>query len=142
MVLFLDFDGVLHPLLARHGGDAFCYLPRLENVLRDFPAVRLVVASARREGVSLSDLAQHFAPDIACRIVGATPVLLVVNACDISSNRYREIQAYLNGSGERWFALDDDASLYPPECGELIVCDDGFRDAEEKALRRALATAD
>ncbi len=40
MILFLDFDGALHP--EDHGqgdssGQAFCHLPKLEGVLRDHP---------------------------------------------------------------------------------------------------------
>lgn len=36
MILFLDFDGVLHPepSLAK---DAFCRLPLIEEILQDFP---------------------------------------------------------------------------------------------------------
>lgn len=45
MILFLNFDGVLHPFLARSGPDAFCYLRRLESVLREFPTVRVMIAT-------------------------------------------------------------------------------------------------
>lgn len=139
MILFLDFDGVLHPMLARHRSQIFCYLPRLENVLRDYPAVRLVIASAWRELVPLTSIIQRFSPDVAARIIGATPVFPVLDACDITGSRYREIQAYLNGRGDRWLVLDDDATLYPQYCAELLLCDDGFRDVEEKNLRQLLS---
>jgi hypothetical protein len=35
-------------------------------------------------------------------------------------------------------ALDDDAALFPAECPNLIVCDDGFGAREEASLRAAL----
>lgn len=138
MIIFLDFDGVLHPFLERSSAKAFCYLPRLESVLRDFPNVQIVIASTQREFVPLPLLKEQFASDIAACIVGTTPVHQICDAGDVVSSRYREILAYLDGSGADWLALDDDASLFPPGCAELILCDDGFRDPEEHALRAAL----
>lgn len=138
MIIFLDFDGVLHPFLVRSSTDAFCYLPRLENVLREFPTVQIVITSTQRETVPLALLVGWFAPDIAARIVGTTPIVDIRNAGDVASSRHREILTYLNDSGADWLALDDDASLFSPGCAELVLCDDGFRDAEERALRAAL----
>lgn len=60
ITLFLDFDGVLHPFLARSSAEAFCHLPRLERVLREFPVVQIVIASTQRESVPLAHLAQRF----------------------------------------------------------------------------------
>ena len=45
MILFLDFDGVLHPVFPRKDrtdeeNQLFSCLPRLEGVLRDFPGMR------------------------------------------------------------------------------------------------------
>ena len=45
MILFLDFDGVLHPEPCYDKQSFFCCLPRLENVLRDFPKVRVVISN-------------------------------------------------------------------------------------------------
>lgn len=138
MILFLDFDGVLHPFLARSSVDAFCYLPRLENVLREFPAVQIVIASTQREAVPLALLVQRFSPDITARIIGTTPVLEIHDAGDVAGSRHREILAYLADSDANWLALDDDASLFPSDCTELVLCDDGFKYVEESALRTAL----
>lgn len=140
MILFLDFDGVLHPFLARASSEAFCYLPRVEKVLREFPAVRIVIASTQREHTPLALLVQRFSPDIAARIIGTTPVLAIRDTGDVAGSRYREIQAYLSAGGSGpWLALDDDASLFPPGCAELILCDDGFCETEERALCAAFA---
>jgi hypothetical protein len=51
-----------------------------------------------------------------------------------------EILDFLNKNGlatERWIALDDDPEIYTPECKNLILCVDGFRDTEEELLRKA-----
>lgn len=47
MILFLDFDGVLH---TEHDDgptpdeSVFCHLPRFEAVMRDFPTVEIVIS--------------------------------------------------------------------------------------------------
>jgi hypothetical protein len=140
MIIFLDFDGVLHPFLERSGAKAFCYMPRLEKVLREFPSVQIVITSTQREFVPLPLLKEQFASDIAARIVGTTPVHQIRDAGDVASSRHREILAYLDGSGTDWLALDDDVSLFPLGCAELVLCEDGFRDPEERVLRAALET--
>lgn len=50
MILFLDFDGVLHPLftlpeLSPEESRPFCYLPRFAAVLHDYPHVEVVISS-------------------------------------------------------------------------------------------------
>lgn len=138
MILFLDFDGVLHPMSDRLNVESFCYVPRLENVLREFFDVKIVITSMQREHLSLPILSQYFSADIADRIIGTTSILPIKNAEDIAESRYREILVYLNGSPKNWVALDDDITLFPYNCPELIICNDGFHDAEVVALRAAL----
>jgi hypothetical protein len=48
MILFLDFDGVLHPEYDGQAAPAdvvFCHLPRFEAVMRDHPEVEIVISS-------------------------------------------------------------------------------------------------
>lgn len=139
MVVFLDFDGVLHPLRERHTRP-FCNLPRFEAVMRRAPAASIVVASSQREGRTLARLRAPFAVDIATRIVGATPVLPVASAADLAGSRHREILAYLDAypAGE-WIAVDDDATLYAPGLANLLLCDDGFGPREAALLAQRLA---
>ena len=141
-ILFLDFDGVLHPFFPRDDrsdeeNQLFSYLPRLERVLREFSDLRVVITSSWRTNRSWDDLIKPFAPDIAIRIIGATPSL---NHQDHS--RFKEVLHYLdqnNLHGANWVALDDDPALYPADCSSLVLCEDGFREAEERALRNLLA---
>jgi hypothetical protein len=48
MILFLDFDGVLHPAPqpGQGGEERFISLPLLEKVLRALPHVDVVISSA------------------------------------------------------------------------------------------------
>lgn len=146
MILFLDFDGVLHPFFPRRDlsdvdNRLFAYLPRLETVLRDFPFVRIVISSSWREGRPWETVIAAFSPDIAGRVIGGTPVLRAKAPPYSKHPRYEEIRRYLAAQGEqeaRWLALDDDADLFPPDCPNLLLCADGFRQAEENALRTML----
>jgi|GEM_PF-662485 len=140
-LLFLDIDGVLRPFQGRHLPD-FPYLRRFENVLRSFTAARVVITSTLRETMSLDAIREWFSKDIQDRIIGCTPVHELKSGEDHMASRYREIMAYLNGLTVQWVALDDDSSLYPRHCRRLILCDDGFRVAEESALRHKLETYD
>ncbi|WP_411912040.1 HAD domain-containing protein [Pseudomonas spirodelae] len=53
VVVFLDFDGALHPVLTRADLPAvesqpFCYLPRFAQVMRDFPDAEIFISRTWR----------------------------------------------------------------------------------------------
>ncbi|MFZ6676222.1 HAD domain-containing protein [Undibacterium sp. Xuan67W] len=126
MILFLDFDGVLHPFSARHDQEQqFVHLPALEELLREFPTLQIVVSSEWRLRFSLNELRGFFSTDIAARIIGVTPEIQIRETTDILGSRFREIEAFLIDAysvNETWLALDDDVSLFPPDCSQLILC--------------------
>lgn len=134
-LLFLDFDGVLHPH-EHYRQQHFSSLPRLETLLRDYPGVNVVVTSSWRESFDLCELRQFFSEEIAPRIIGVTPYIDDRKPF----RRYREIQQFLAqhaGLQTPWLALDDMAFHYPQPCPQLIVCNlrTGFGDTEELRLR-------
>lgn len=142
MILFLDFDGVLHPEGEEHilsGGTDFCFLPRLETLLREFPEVRIVISSSWREQLRYETLLKPFSIDIQARILGATP-----HSGFGLPRPYRkregEIVAWLQLHGatdEPWVALDD-AYWQFDRCKEhLVVCGSfaGFDDNASAQLR-------
>src|SRR5471030_1328152 len=111
MILFLDFDGVLHPFAHRHTGPHFIALPRLESVLREFPSVRIVITSTWRENHSLIVLTNLFSRDIQHQVIGVLPSLPCESAADIVGHRQREALAWLFchfTEPAMWIALDDD----------------------------------
>lgn len=146
MIIFLDFDGVLHPFFPRRDrSDAenqlFSYLPRLESVLRDFPEWKVVITSSWRENRPWENVIRAFSPDIVERVVGSTRVIRVKEPPYSRHPRHDEVLAYLQENSlleTRWIALDDDPRLYPVGCPNLLLCDDGFREVEEVALRKFL----
>jgi hypothetical protein len=138
MILFLDFDGVLHPFSRPNG--PLVHVPYFERVLRDFPDVDIVISSAWREVHSLQQLRAFFSEDIAQRIVGVTPQLDSMKHPFI---REAEIVAWLRDTGrasETWVAVDDIASFFSPDCRNLVLVDSdvGFNKTTENELRKRL----
>lgn len=148
MILFLDFDGVLHPEPCYDEKSLFCCLPRIESVLRDFPEVLVVISSTWREKRSLSELKSFFSADISNRIIGTTPSwkdcpdLFEV----IGYQRQTEVEAWLRESDEpwqSWIAIDDKAFLFKPFLPNLVKTDSsvGFDEFSERELRQRFVSA-
>lgn len=143
MIIFLDFDGVLHPEPCRLGGE-FCHLPRFENVLRDLPAVRIVVSSSWRHTRNLATLKSYFSPDISSRIIGVTPSSKQLDGDIPSYERQAEVEAWLRKNASPWDAfvvLDDRPWLFSPFYAPLVKCVRaiGLDDRAEYQLRERLA---
>lgn len=115
-VLFLDFDGVMHP----GNSCTFVHEPALAALLRELPRVRLVVTSTWRLSNSLDDLREWFSPPVAARVVDVTPELS--HAAGTKGSRQREIEVWLQQNPTaRWCALDDQPELYTPDCAWLVT---------------------
>jgi HAD domain in Swiss Army Knife RNA repair proteins len=150
MILFLDFDGVLHPLYsdAPTPSDViFCHLPRFESVMRDFPTVKIVISSMWRYDFSLDKLKENFSPDIANRIIGTTHLTCQTNVNYAPTRREGEILDWLADSGYEntpWLALDDAVWQFDQYLNQLIPCTwyIGLNDAVEAKLRSALKAAE
>jgi hypothetical protein len=113
LVLFLDFDGVLHPGLT----DTFCHRDNLEHLLRANPTVDVVISSDWRRA-DLTYLQGVFSEDVRERIIGRTGYVDGLHA------RHEEIMAFCRTHNiVRWLAVDDDATLFPPGCPNLFLLD-------------------
>ncbi|MEC5218673.1 hypothetical protein RCH09_003647 [Actimicrobium sp. GrIS 1.19] len=147
MILFLDFDGVLHlefipgitPGRARVGEEHFTHLPAFEAVVRDFPGVDIVISSTWRLRHSLDELRAFFSPDIAGRIIGVTPEL----PRNHPERREGEIRQWLDGAGrtdEPFLAIDDWPPLFSQDFDALfwVSPEEAFDDAAALRLRAIL----
>ena len=139
MILFLDFDGVLHGL----GQPVFEHLPRFEAVLREFPHIEVVISSSWREKFSLDEMREFFSEDVQPRIIGATPVIAAKWPPYPRHIRHQEIQEFIVSQGfdtRPWLALDDDMTLFPADCPSLVLCEPvtGFDDETADVLRARL----
>lgn len=128
LILFLDFDGVLHPEHC-HASKHFCCLPILEDALRRVPECKLVITSTWRLEQPFEALRQRFSRDIAVRIAGVSPKfrdLKQVPNTLISYPREAECHAWRWANGVPhlpWLALDDRSWNYRPFCNSLLLVD-------------------
>ena len=121
-VLFLDFDGVLHPTMEDldDGSDAciatplFGWLPVLAAALHRYPDVGITVQSTWRYTHDDDELRELLGP-LGVRFLGATP----------RGPRYESILwwLHLNPSFVSRRILDDNPREFPePPPAELILC--------------------
>ncbi|OGA36211.1 MAG: hypothetical protein A3G80_02390 [Betaproteobacteria bacterium RIFCSPLOWO2_12_FULL_62_13b] len=119
-LLFLDFDGVLHPNFC-DPEDFFCLIPTiLDSITAAPPDLKVVISSSWRFHHEYEGLKNFFPEQLQARLIGATgPAIAGRHA------RYREINAFLDKLPRRveWRALDDAKFEFPDHCPELILCD-------------------
>jgi hypothetical protein len=134
-LLFLDFDGVLHP--THFAGQApFSRAHLLEDILAQF-APKIVVSSSWRFTHSLQKLQKSLPTTIGQLIIGATSTAIIGK-----HPRYQEIQNYLSGYGPAdWRALDDSYWEFPNTCSKLIRCNPntGITDKQVLELQQWLS---
>jgi hypothetical protein len=140
-ILFLDFDGVLHPDAA-DTDMYFCYMTEFCDVLRQVDPngeMPIVVSSMWRFTDRIPCLRSHFPDDVARRIVGVTPDLFdsddernsgsrgwgMAGSAKGDSNygsREREILAWMDkfAPAGQWLAIDDRAKYFSVQCQNLF----------------------
>ena len=116
MILFLDFDGVLHPSPA--AGEVFCCVHRVWTILRARPFLEVVFSTSWREAYDpeamLNFSTANGGEDLLDRFVGSNPIL----SNEPAYQREAECLAWLHGNGMHdrpWLALDDDPLQFNDE---------------------------
>lgn len=131
MILFLDFDGVLHPVKSTID-DIFCRTPLLEEfLLRGMPDWKIVLSTSWREPHSLDELFDFLPESLHARVLGTTVADSHPGPREMDpmlfqrSPRHAQILHYLREtgrSGEAWLALDDDPTEFEPAAAQLVLC--------------------
>ena len=136
-ILFLDFDGVLHPLNSKRE-NLFCNVHYLEQSLEG-ASCKIVITSNWRLTHSIDAMRELLPKKIGELLIGATDI-----ATGVNHQRFVEIQNYLNthidSNPVDWRAIDDTSQDFPNECKNLICCDShsGRGSAEEIQITRWL----
>lgn len=145
VILFLDFDGVLHPDPCRDPARLFERARLLDEALRAFPEVGIVLSTSWRNSLSVDQLTAALPAGLAERVLGVTPVFAQFDAPLhlMPYSRHAECVRWLADSGQHdrdWIALDDRACWFAPCCEFLVVCDPatGLTEAGVDKLRNAL----
>jgi len=154
MILFLDFDGVLHPESALSTRVDFQHLHRLWRILRAVPEVEVVFATSWRNSHTLDELVvivtSGGGEDLAHRFIGVNPVVDKTSReqGDVGHRR-EECLLWIDANRSRfpywknnipWLALDDIALWYGLPCFNLHMTDykAGLTEADVAAVIKKL----
>lgn len=124
MILFLDFDGVLHPdevfrtprgpqLLS--AGKLFMWTSILEAELEHHPSVKIVLSTSWVRELGFSRAKKQLSEGLQVRVIGSTwhSSMSKVWADQVwwdQASRHEQILRYVSRAKiPRWFAIDDDA---------------------------------
>lgn len=119
MILFLEFDGVLHSY-PETNSPLYTRLRRFERVVRKIPGLQIVICSDLRKTHSLAELKLFFRKDVASMMIGVTPQL---PDHPYVGRRQAEIEKWLrtnNRESDPWCAIDPDPFLYKEEFQGLL----------------------
>lgn len=136
-IIFLDFDGVLHPGLA----GTLIYRDLFSEFLAKHAAVRVVFSTSWRLNYPFLELRSLFPTELRSRFLGITPN----HGNGYGPIRENEINAWRSANNHlgRWVALDDEATLFSSGCPNLVLCESirGLRKAQLSAIEQKLALA-
>jgi len=127
VILFLDYDGVLHPDPCKDVSRLFENAPRLAHALDMFPGVGIVLSTSWRTVKTREQLLAPLPEIVRQRVLGINP-----NFGDFSAparlvpyRRHAECDQWLRThsmSDGPWLALDDRPEWFAPYCDNLIEC--------------------
>lgn len=141
MVLYLDYDGVLHPdevyldahnrVYLRGEGTLFEHAALLEAMLAPFPQLRIVLSTSCVRMKGFDRAWKRLPQALRERIIGATWHGRFTQDDQLlewwinHSSRYEQILHDIKRrQPDDWLALDDDALGWPStEAHRLVVCD-------------------
>jgi len=131
MRIYLDFDGVLHPVNSPQQN--FVHLPSLEALLRENPGIEVVISSSWRAVFSEEYIKDHFFSEhVANRIVGVTPIFRELT-------RYDEILVHIQQTGYEgdFIVIDDEPHQFPSGWPPLLICnpDEGLNAEKIEELK-------
>lgn len=136
-VLYLDFDGVLHPdevyrvrgriVLQCDGMNLFEWAPLLAEHLEPYPDVRIVLSTSWVRVLSFKE-ARAWLPDaLGSRVIGATWHSAMDQFWWQNLSRYQQICLHAKRHRiSRWLAIDDDTEGWPDDSREQLVHTDSM----------------
>lgn len=152
-LLFLDFDGVLHPdavylrldgqIELRAEGELFMWANRLAAALQPHPDVRIVLSTSWVRNIGFHRARKALPAELQTRVIGATWHSAMGRGWpdfipwDVQT-RHEQIQAYLSRltAPASWIAIDDDDRGWADADRERLILTDpdhGLSDSEVAA---------
>ena len=139
MIIFLDFDGVLHPNPNdEHDTELFCRTPLLWKILRECPNTKVVFSTSWRDSYDFDNMldfvTSNGGEDLAHRFISSTPNL---ESEGHYGKRELEIQEWLrdNAYHGRCIAIDDVEEIFDGHPNLYLVDGDlGLTDEDVLAI--------
>lgn len=137
LLLYLDYDGVLHHenvwwharigpyMRAPDEYKLFQHLPLLESVLAPYPQVKIILSTSWARHYSCAKAAKNLGPNLRARVLTATfERRMNHDAFDALPRGQQVLNDVQKRQPKGWLALDDDADCWPPESeGHFIQTD-------------------
>lgn len=159
MILFLDFDGVLHPdevylirgrPVLQAEGELFMWAPLLVDVLADFPEVRIVLSTSWARDLRFNRARQWLPEPLRARVIGSTWHSAMAENLEgfghlrltwyDRATRYQQIRRYVDRARlADWLAIDDQPSGWAESDRDKLIETDGDMGLSEPAVRERLA---
>lgn len=162
MILFLDYDGILHPDAVylvrgrptlRADGHLFMWMPVLERILADFPDVQIVLSTSWARGFGFSKARRKLSPLLQERTIAATwhsalrrdsegwPIPKGETWWD-TATRYEQIKRYVDRENvKEWLAIDDQPTGWPEDQLTHLIKLDGLRGLSDVEVQEMLVEA-
>lgn len=136
-VLYLDFDGVLHPdevyqirgkiVLKCDGMNLFEWAPLLVEQLEPYPDLQIVLSTSWVRVLSFNEARDWLPEALRRRVIGATWHRGMDQNWWQFLTRYQQVSLHARRHKvARWLAIDDDVEGWPDECRTPLVDTDGM----------------
>jgi len=152
-ILFLDYDGVLHPaeaiwtyargIVLRDGvpGSLFMHAEALVRLLGPHPEVRIVLSTSWVQRLDYYRAKKRLPASLQARVIGATWHSDKDAQEWETLTRYLEVLTYVDRHdlGHRWLAVDDNAEGWPDARRDQLVHTQSMAGLGDAAVQEELA---
>ena len=160
-ILFLDYDGVLHPDAAylvnrkpelRAEGELFMWAPLLVEILDDFPSVKIVLSTSWVRELRFSRARNYLPEALQARVIGATWHSAMSFHPEAhhkihrtwwdEATRYQQIKRFVERARlSCWVAIDDHPEGWGDEDRAHLIRTSGVTGLSELAIQDQLRQA-
>lgn len=158
MILFLDFDGVLHPdavylergrPVLRGDGELFMWSRHLVDVLASAPHVRIVLSTSWARELRFARARDYLPAELRTKVIGATWHSGMASDDEHrplgrgtwwdTSTRYQQIRRYADRAGlAQWIAVDDNPEGWGDADKHRLVQTDSTRGLSDTSTMQRL----
>ncbi|MDO3622828.1 HAD domain-containing protein [Ralstonia pseudosolanacearum] len=132
-VLFLDFDGCLHPdnvhrvdgapVLLTEGNELFEHVQLLVDALEPYPSLQIVLSTRWVPVFGFDESVARLPASLRSRVAGTIHEFCNDRWEWAELSRFDQVMRYVDGKGiESWLALDDDNHAWPESYEKRLVC--------------------